>query len=130
MRRVLFVSFVTTAFLVVTATSLASSGTSRANKISPSAESTSYLPTGVVPCGNDWPVNDCDLAGTDFSPLTQINKTNVGQLKVAWQTSFETLADSNAWPPQNKPIVVSGAGKNLPLASGTMFLPTRYGMKA
>jgi glucose dehydrogenase len=130
MRRVLFVTFATTVLFAFGATALASSGARNSSGITPAAESANYLPPGVTPCGNDWPVNDCDLAGTDFSQLTQINKTNVGQLKVAWQQSFETLIDSNTWPPQNKPIVVSGAGKNLPLPSGTMFLPTRYGIKA
>src|SRR5215470_10149424 len=32
----------------------------------------------------DWPTYNRDLAGTRYSPLTQINTTNVGQLKQAW----------------------------------------------
>jgi len=32
----------------------------------------------------DWPMFNRDLAGTRFSPLTQINTTNVANLKQAW----------------------------------------------
>jgi quinohemoprotein ethanol dehydrogenase len=131
-RRLLSFALATGLLAAVSVGLASASGSAPSKKgVTPSAEAANaYLPAGVTPCSNDWPVNDCDLAGTDFSQLTQINKNNVGNLKVAWQATFETLADATAWPPQNKPIVVSGAGKNLPLASGTMFLPTRYGMKA
>src|SRR6266581_8418074 len=32
----------------------------------------------------DWPMFNRDLAGTRYSPLTQINTTNVANLKQAW----------------------------------------------
>src|SRR6185369_5180091 len=32
----------------------------------------------------DWPTYNRDLAGTRYSPLTQINPTNVASLKLAW----------------------------------------------
>src|SRR2546423_7423028 len=32
----------------------------------------------------DWPTYNRDLAGTRYSPLTQINTTNVANLKQAW----------------------------------------------
>ena len=32
----------------------------------------------------DWPTYNRDLAGTRYSPLTQINTTNVGTLKQVW----------------------------------------------
>src|SRR4029453_6412023 len=50
------------------------------------------LPIGVVvaaqnqktPAGNDWPMYSYNLAGTRFSPLTDINTTNVSTLTQAW----------------------------------------------
>src|ERR1700751_4137036 len=32
----------------------------------------------------DWPMYNRDLAGTRYSPLTQINTNNVADLKMAW----------------------------------------------
>src|SRR5262245_24450432 len=32
----------------------------------------------------DWPMYNRDLAGTRYSPLTQINATNASNLKPAW----------------------------------------------
>ena len=34
---------------------------------------------------SDWPVYGGNAEGTRYSPLTQINRSNVGQLRVAWQ---------------------------------------------
>src|SRR5678816_1081792 len=34
--------------------------------------------------GADWPTYNRDLAGTRYSPLTQINTTNVASLKQVW----------------------------------------------
>ena len=33
----------------------------------------------------DWPVYGHDPAGQRYSPLTQINTTNVDRLKLAWR---------------------------------------------
>jgi len=38
----------------------------------------------------DWPMYNRDLAGTRYSPLTQINTRNVGALKQAWSYRFRT----------------------------------------
>ena len=38
--------------------------------------------------GADWPMFNRDLSGTRFSPLTQINSTNVSNLKQAWTYKF------------------------------------------
>ena len=35
----------------------------------------------------DWPEYNGDGARSHYSPLTQINKANVGQLKVAWSSA-------------------------------------------
>jgi quinoprotein glucose dehydrogenase len=40
---------------------------------------------------SDWPMYNRDLAGTRYSPLTQINTKNVAALKQAW--SFQLKAD-------------------------------------
>ena len=37
----------------------------------------------------DWPMFNRDLAGTRYSPLTQINTSNVSKLTQAWHYSFE-----------------------------------------
>src|SRR5262245_13637272 len=53
----------------------------------------------------DWPAYGGNAAGTRFSPLNQIDKTNVGRLHIAWQF------DSREGPVtrfQAQPIVVDG----------------------
>ena len=53
----------------------------------------------------DWPAYGGNAAGTRFSPLNQIDKTNVGRLQIAWQF------DSKEGPVtrfQAQPIVVDG----------------------
>ncbi len=50
----------------------------------------------------DWGYFGGDLASTQYSPLTQINKANVGQLDVAWQ--YDTGDD----PTVAAPLIVDG----------------------
>src|SRR5580698_4233197 len=38
--------------------------------------------------GADWPMYNRDLAGTRYSPLTQVNTTNVSKLATAWTYRF------------------------------------------
>jgi quinoprotein glucose dehydrogenase len=56
--------------------------------------------------GRDWPAYGGDPEGTRYSPLTQINRSNVDRLQVAWQF------DPGEGPPnarfQAQPIVVNG----------------------
>jgi quinoprotein glucose dehydrogenase len=52
---------------------------------------------------HDWPVYGGALEGGHYSPLAQINKTNVQQLQVAW--SFDTGETGGL---QTSPIVVDG----------------------
>jgi quinoprotein glucose dehydrogenase len=63
-----------------------------------------------APAG-DWPMFNRDLAGTRFSPLTQINTANVATLTQAWQYPlqpagfrFATAGGSS----ELVPIVVNG----------------------
>ncbi|HVT97352.1 MAG TPA: PQQ-binding-like beta-propeller repeat protein [Acidobacteriaceae bacterium] len=51
----------------------------------------------------DWPAYNGGVDGDHYSPLTQINRANVGQLKVAWQ--FDTGEKGNL---QTNPLVVGG----------------------
>src|SRR5262249_27192754 len=69
-----------------------------------------------------------DLARTDFSYLKQINTSNVGKLHMAWQEPLAHVGYSG--PIQGTPIVVSGANKNLPPATGTMFVAADPGVVA
>jgi len=70
-----------------------------------------------IPAG-DWPGYTRDLSGQRFSPLTQINTKNVGQLAEAWSFSIRvetpkagTATEAGATPGGTSaatPIVVSG----------------------
>ena len=63
---------------------------------------------------SDWPMFSRDLAGTRYSPLTQINTKNVSKLTKAWSYSLRSLAEPGApaGPPsaasEITPIVVNG----------------------
>lgn len=69
----------------------------------------------------DWPYFSLDLAGTRFSPLTEIDAENVGDLAEAWSIPVARSAtDDDDAPgpsgnPQVTPIVVDGI----------MYLPVR-----
>src|SRR5688500_14798977 len=54
----------------------------------------------------DWPAYGGNPEGTRFSPLTQINRSNVGQLRVAWQFNPGELPPNTRF--QAQPIVVAG----------------------
>jgi quinoprotein glucose dehydrogenase len=54
-----------------------------------------FLFLGTIPgYTQDWPVYGHDAGGTKYSPLTQITRQNVGQLKVAWSYRTGDLFDS------------------------------------
>ena len=53
---------------------------------------------GVLPQGEtgaDWPYYGHDAGGTRFSPLTQINRQNVGKLKVSWIFHTGDISESS-----------------------------------
>ena len=64
--------------------------------------------TKIAP--GDWPMYNRDLAGTRYSPLTQINTTNVSQLKQAWSYKLgaHPSAGSITGGSEYTPIVVGG----------------------
>ena len=62
----------------------------------------------------DWPMYNHDLAGTRYSPLTQITTKNVAKLKEAWSYKLRSASDAGKRLPgiggfsQATPIVVNG----------------------
>ena len=56
--------------------------------------------------GNDWLIYGRDYASTRYSPLDQINASNVGKLKPAWQTSLGTLEGQAVTPQVNNGIMI------------------------
>src|SRR5438552_12803504 len=52
----------------------------------------------------DWPAYGGDPAGMRYSALKQINRSNVGRLRVAW--TYDT--HDGPGDPQTQPIVVGG----------------------
>src|SRR6266478_6333402 len=54
----------------------------------------------------DWPAYGGNPEGTRYSPLTQINRSNVGQLRDAWQFDWGGSLPSGRF--QAQPIVVDG----------------------
>jgi quinoprotein glucose dehydrogenase len=86
---------------------------------------TLLLNTGVLAAdtrATDWVSNGRDAGGSHFSPLTQITRANVRDLKIAWTYHMrpEEIARADAGdylPSEATPLVVEG----------TMYLPTPYG---
>ena len=61
---------------------------------------------------NDWPYYGHDAGGTRYSPLTQINRENVKNLKVAWVFHTGDISDGSGRPKRSgletTPILVDG----------------------
>jgi quinoprotein glucose dehydrogenase len=62
------------------------------------------MPVFHAAAQTDWPAYGGGPAGTRYSPLTQINRSNVAKLQVAW--TFDT-ADGPG-DPQTQPVEVNG----------------------
>ncbi|MDO8272208.1 MAG: PQQ-binding-like beta-propeller repeat protein [Gammaproteobacteria bacterium] len=58
----------------------------------------------------DWPQYRGDLAGTGYSPLTQIDASNVSSLTPGWRYSLRSAGDTSENGPNSQatPIVVDG----------------------
>lgn len=79
----------------------------------------------VFPPGGDWAMYRHDYAGTGFSPLTQINTTNVSRLTEAW--SYRLSSDEpRGLNSQATPISVNGS-MYLPTANGVVALDAETG---
>jgi glucose dehydrogenase len=55
--------------------------------------------TRTRPADADWPMYSRDLAGTRYSPLTQINTENVAKLTQAWSVRLTAPASRRGGPP-------------------------------
>jgi quinoprotein glucose dehydrogenase len=49
-------------------------------------------------CAQEWPSHANDAGGTRYSPLAQINRGNVAQLKPAWTWKSGDSSDGRKWP--------------------------------
>ena len=116
-----------TAVLVLLLVTLASAsrGVTEARAVTPAYP---WLPAGVTPAQTDWEAPAGDLAQSNYSSLTQLNTGTVSLLKRVWQKSFEGPDFSGNV--EGTGIEVSGAGKNLPLESGTLFIGAANGYRA
>ena len=77
----------------------------------PSKQGSSKRDTGA-----DWPMFNRDLAGTRFSPLTQINAKNVDQLKQAWSLKLGKHPSSGS---------ITGGHESTPIAiGGVLYITT------
>jgi glucose dehydrogenase len=132
MRRLLFL-FVVTGLIAATVTAVGSASHAKTSaSVSPSQEAAwPWEPSGSIPAGtadNNWQYGKGDIADSQFSYWKQLNTSNVSGLKVAWD---ESIADAGyTGGIQSVPVVVSGAGKNLPEPSGTMFIVANKGVVA
>ena len=78
----------------------------------------SLMATAATAAGTDWPVSGHDAGGQRYSPLTQINKSNVANLQIAW-TYHLTPAGYTSRPRlvEAIPIVIGN----------TMYISSSYG---
>jgi quinoprotein glucose dehydrogenase len=92
-----------TRFALLTAIALACAG-------GPSAIAQSSNPPSAQK--DEWAYYGHDAGGTRYSPLTQINRTNVAQLKVAWVFHTEDISDGSGGKKRSgletTPILVDG----------------------
>ena len=73
----------------------------------------------------DWPTYNRDLAGTRYSPLTQINTTNVANLKQAWAYRLRPEAGVVV-PAINQPASASEIFQQITpiVVNGIMYMPS------
>jgi quinoprotein glucose dehydrogenase len=91
-----------------------------AAKASPAGQTESRIPPG------DWPMYSRDLTSTRFSPLTQINTSNVAELKEAWTYRPPALPPSaNAGRGRGGP----GQGRSGPAQENAKAVPARGGAR-
>lgn len=63
---------------------------------------------GTEPLHRDWPVYGGDPAGTKYSALDQINRTNVHRLEPAWIFRCDDMRERPATTIECNPIIVQG----------------------
>ena len=62
----------------------------------------------VGPNGGEWPVYGGDLGSTRYSPLDQIDASNVGELEIAWRWSARNFGPNPEANYRVTPIMVDG----------------------
>ena len=62
----------------------------------------------VGPTGGEWPVYGGDLGSTRYSPLDQIDASNVGELEIAWRWSARNFGPTPEGNYRVTPIMVDG----------------------
>ncbi len=81
------------------------------------AAATLLLPTGLLtytsaqspePTGAEWRNYASDLASTKYSPLDQINASNVNRLQIAWRWKSANFGPRNEGNMETTPIMVGG----------------------
>ena len=74
----------------------------------------------------DWPMYRHDLAGTGYSPLSQITRTNVANLTRAWTYRLQSDAPAQAAPTGRGGAGLPGANSQATpiVINGVMYLPT------
>ena len=74
--------------------------------------SLSASPAGQAPAAQEWPVYAADQDATHYSPLAEINRENVTQLKVAWEwrPAEDAIQEFGTRPGnfQNTPLMIDG----------------------
>lgn len=65
--------------------------------------------SGAGNAGGDWPVYGHDAGGMRYSPLTEINRTNVDRLQRAWTYDVPTTPNSWLQAFESTPLMVNGA---------------------
>jgi quinoprotein glucose dehydrogenase len=100
-----------TRFLFITAIGLALTG---ARIATAQSSGSSGAPRG------DWAYYGHDAGGTRYSPLTQINRENVAQLKVAWVFHTGDISDGTGGKKR------SGLETTPILVDGTLYLTTGF----
>ncbi|MEO5926274.1 MAG: PQQ-binding-like beta-propeller repeat protein [Bryobacteraceae bacterium] len=60
------------------------------------------------PVGADWPYISGDAAGTKYSPLSQIDASNVSKLKIAWRWKSENFGPRPDYNLEVTPLAING----------------------
>ena len=84
-----------------------------------------------APAAGDWPMYSYNLAGTRFSPLTDINGGNVGSLAQAWSVRLTQPAGRRGGGPpadgeEGAPVAGRGAGAAGNPAAAQVILRRRH----
>jgi glucose dehydrogenase len=83
------------------------------------------LATGAM-LAKDWPAQNYDLAGTRYSPLKQINTSNVARLRQVWTFKLRSDGQAPFQASEAVPIVVNGV-MYLPAANRVVALEPETG---